>query len=102
MKHENVIKHFKFHDKSLIMELAENGNLQHFLDQQRQPIKWPLRMKWAMQLTNGLVYLHKNGLIHRDLRCVNILVSTPIHSSCLLLLTSHFIVNKRMGCENIR
>ena len=32
-------------------------------------------MKWCMQLTNGISYLHKNRIIHRDLRCVNILVT---------------------------
>jgi serine/threonine protein kinase len=74
MKHENVIKHLKFLDKAIVMEFAEYGDLKNFLIQQIQPIKWLLRIKWSMQLTNALVYLHKNGIVHRDLRCVNILV----------------------------
>ena len=34
-----------------------------------------LKMKWAMQIINGLDYLHKIGVVHRDLRSVNILVN---------------------------
>ena len=34
-----------------------------------------LKMKWSMQIINGLSYLHQVGVVHRDLRTVNILVS---------------------------
>ena len=33
-------------------------------------------MKWAMQIINGLDYLHEIGVVHRDLRSVNILVKS--------------------------
>ena len=53
------------------MELAEYGTLNNFLLQRDQPIEWPMRMKWAMQLTNALIYLHQSAIVHRDVRCVN-------------------------------
>ncbi len=57
------------------MLTAERGNLSNLLKQQKEPIDWILRIKWAMQLSNVLVHLHNQGLIHRDVRCVNILVT---------------------------
>ena len=57
------------------MEFAERGNLNDLLKCQLSPVGWTTRMKWCMQLTDGLIYLHKNKIIHRDLRCVNILVT---------------------------
>src|SRR5690349_20845578 len=57
------------------MEFAERGNLNNLLKCQQLPVGWITRMKWCMQITNGLFYLHKNNIIHRDLRCVNILVT---------------------------
>ena len=49
--------------------------LNNFLLQRNQPIEWPIRMKWCMQLTNALLYLHQSGIVHRDIRCVNILLT---------------------------
>jgi serine/threonine protein kinase len=46
------------------MELAEYGNLNNFLLQRNKPIEWTIRMKWSMQLTNSLLYLHQIGIIH--------------------------------------
>lgn len=70
---------------AIVMEFAEYGNLNDYLMKQSQPIDWFLRMKWTTQLSdslgmkrinkiNNLVYLHRHQIIHRDIRCVNILV----------------------------
>ena len=77
IKHENVLQHVDFLPDipAIVMELAEHSDLNNFLLQRDQPIKWPIRMKWCMQLTNALLYLHQSGIVHRDIRCVNILLT---------------------------
>jgi serine/threonine protein kinase len=47
------------------MEFADYGDLNSFLIHQEKQIDWILRMKWSIQLTNTLLYLHQKGIIHR-------------------------------------
>lgn len=60
---------------AITMEYASLGTLESYLKHQTNPIDWILKMKWSMQLSNILMYLHHRGIVHRDVRCVNILVS---------------------------
>ncbi|KAH7536640.1 hypothetical protein FEM48_Zijuj03G0006000 [Ziziphus jujuba var. spinosa] len=41
----------------------------------RKPLSWEMRMKIAFGAAKGLQYLHKNNIIHRDMRPNNILVT---------------------------
>ncbi len=61
---------------AITMELIEYGNLSNFLKFKKEPIgtyasflifestDWYLRMKWSMELSNALLFLHINGIIH--------------------------------------
>ena len=60
------------------MEFAENGNLNSLLEKQTEPIEWLLRMKWSVQISNALTYIHQSHVVHRDLRCVNILITKDL------------------------
>ena len=73
------------------MEYASNGSLQNYLKSRNTSVgkkiekkrtlifflimkEWNLRFKWCIELIEVLLYLHSHNIIHRDLRCVNILV----------------------------
>ncbi|XP_046860203.1 serine/threonine-protein kinase 35-like [Xenia sp. Carnegie-2017] len=81
LKHEHIVKLFDFGvsqywqmevEFSLIMEYCSLGNLAQHLDEQS-----PLNRKlcWIRNLISAVVYLHREGIVHQDLKPDNILVT---------------------------
>lgn len=77
VSHANVIKYrkFVFEESAIVMDYAAKGNLYDYLKQQKEPIDWRLRMRWAKQVAETLKFLHEKGVIHRDLRAANLLLT---------------------------
>lgn len=59
---------------AIIHEYAELGALSLFLKHQVNPISFYLKISALNQVCKGLMELHKNGFIHRDIAARNILV----------------------------
>ncbi|CAM9304611.1 unnamed protein product, partial [Ectocarpus fasciculatus] len=53
------------------MELCTNGALREAL---KLNIDWPLKVRIASDMTDGLQYLHQHGIIHRDIKTPNVLI----------------------------
>ena len=62
----------------IIMEYAERGDLHKLLKAQRDKKEFiPEDLIWfyAFQICLGVGYLHSQKVIHRDLKCMNILLT---------------------------
>src|SRR5581483_8866092 len=57
----------------MVMEYAQNGNLRQYLNNNFNSINWRIKLRNLENITYGLEGLHKNGLIHHDFHCGNIL-----------------------------
>ncbi|KJH52408.1 kinase domain protein [Dictyocaulus viviparus] len=76
LNHTNIIKFIGVCTQApcycLIMEYCPNGQLSDVLKSDRV-IGWEEWCSWSRQIAEGMEYLHKNKVIHRDLKSPNIL-----------------------------
>lgn len=56
----------------LVSEFMDGGDLRQLLDA-RAPA-WPERVQIALDVADGMAYLHSVGLLHRDLKSLNVLL----------------------------
>jgi serine/threonine protein kinase len=81
VSHPNVVQFYGlYQDRNegylyLVMEFCEGGTLQEALAAASAP-PWSKRWQWALQTTEALAYLHKEGMLHRDLKAGNVLLDS--------------------------
>ncbi|CAB5347369.1 unnamed protein product [Rhizophagus irregularis] len=58
----------------LIMEYADGGDLRKYLKENFPELTWSDKMKTAYQITEGIKFLHRENILHRDLHSGNIVI----------------------------
>ena len=51
----------------MVLQYANSGNLKEYLDSKFDSLQWKDKIKMALDITRGLMYLHQKKIIHRDL-----------------------------------
>ncbi|POG58242.1 kinase-like domain-containing protein, partial [Rhizophagus irregularis DAOM 181602=DAOM 197198] len=64
----------KTNEYLLIMEYANDGDLQNYLKNNFENLTWNDKKKLAFQIADGLNYLHNENILHRDLHSKNIVI----------------------------
>ncbi|CAG8607723.1 23142_t:CDS:10 [Gigaspora margarita] len=68
-----------FSDKSehyLVLEYADRGDLRHYLSQTLNILDWERKIIIARQIVCGLLFLHENDILHRDLHTRNVVIKS--------------------------
>ncbi len=77
LNHPNIVQIYDFIEApdqlALVMELVEGQNLQLHLREHIAPFSQ--RMRWLIEIAQGLAVAHDAGIIHRDLKAENILIN---------------------------
>lgn len=78
-KHQNIVKLIDTFDSAdvlyIVLEYLENGNLLQFLNINQEMITYPMIKQFVKEIAEGVNYLHKNCIMHRDLKLENIMLN---------------------------
>ena len=77
VSHPNLVQFYGLYQDGnegytyMVMEFCEGGTMQDAL---KKDVRWSQRWQWALQISEALAYLHREGVLHRDLKAENILL----------------------------
>lgn len=82
IRHPNVVVFYgaglmQSHTPFLVIELMPLGSLKKLL-RSRSNLAWPTRQGFAYDIAKGMEHLHRQGLVHRDLKSDNCLVNEQL------------------------
>ncbi|KAF0530140.1 kinase-like protein [Gigaspora margarita] len=77
--HPNVISFYGVTKENnghyyMILQYADDGNLREYLMANSTKLQWTDKLHVAKEIAHGLLFLHDNNNIHRDLHSKNILI----------------------------
>jgi serine/threonine protein kinase len=58
----------------LVMEFLPGGSLYQLLHNDK-PLDWSLRLQIAKDISRGIAFLHSEGILHRDVKSLNVLLN---------------------------
>ena len=104
LKHPHVVRYIGMEEDncsvSLFMEFMKGDSIYRLI-QNQGPLKEDDASKYCQQILKGLAYLHDNNVVHRDIKCGNILLDN--HNNCKLAdfgISKHADNIKSMaGCD---
>ncbi|KAL0287363.1 UNVERIFIED_CONTAM: Salt tolerance receptor-like cytoplasmic kinase [Sesamum angustifolium] len=83
LRHHTIVKLLGYCDDReegiLILEYVPNGNLQEKLQGSNIFLPWKTRMAVAFQLAQAIAYLHRNCIVHGDIKASNILLDDDLN-----------------------
>lgn len=79
LKHPNIVKYHGFVKTSIslnvILEYCEGGSLRQLYKKLKKGLPETQIINYVGQILHGLAYLHEQGVVHRDVKAANVLLT---------------------------
>ena len=104
LEHPNIIKYydciFEKNKEIIIMEYVEGGNLKEKIEE-KKVIEENKIIDWFIEICEGRKYIHKNKIIHRNLKSNNIFLTKDNHIKIGDYGISNILYNESQSKTNI-
>jgi sugar lactone lactonase YvrE len=100
LKHPNIVQFFgvyydpKNEEHFIVMEFMNKGSLLSLLRQNVNEFSSDQLVELSAQVCKGMIYLESQKIIHRDLACRNVLISTGKNKPDFIVKVSDFGMSK--------
>jgi len=59
----------------MVFDYADNGSLREYLSTPSIKLDWPANCQLGLDIINGLRYIHRVGILHKDLVSILLLIN---------------------------
>ncbi|KAI4825643.1 hypothetical protein KUCAC02_021322 [Chaenocephalus aceratus] len=66
--------------QGIVMEFMEGGSVQSLQEYLRGPPRWPLVFRLSHEVAQGMNFIHKENLMHQDLKPSNVLLNDNLNA----------------------
>uniref|UniRef100_A0A3P9JK60 Protein kinase domain-containing protein n=1 Tax=Oryzias latipes TaxID=8090 RepID=A0A3P9JK60_ORYLA len=75
----------KVKQKGIVMEFMTRGSIMDLCKNLRGPPLFPLACRFIQEVASGMKFLHSMGILHRDLKMQNVMLSEELHAKVKLI-----------------
>ncbi|KAK6465090.1 hypothetical protein DFJ63DRAFT_283445 [Scheffersomyces coipomensis] len=79
LKHSNIVKYHGFvktaSSLNILLEYCSGGSLRQLYKKKNAGLPEKQIIKYVKQIIDGLIYLHDQGVVHRDVKAANVLLT---------------------------
>ena len=90
LKHKNIVRYLNsFEDIDniyIVLENLEGGDLSTYLSDRKEPLNDENICQIIKDITDGIEYLHKTGIMHRDLKLKNVAMTDHSNNATAKLI----------------
>lgn len=83
-------------DFCIVTELCDNGSLFDLIQKQGRALSKETILRLAVEIAEGIAYMHTQKMIHRDMKSLNVLVDADYHAKVNRKIENKYISDKKM------